>query len=138
MEQLGIGGLDDCLIELFEIVLFPRLISPSQLSLLDFNPSKGFILHGPPGTGKTLIARKLSELLKAHFQFVRGPDLMAGTVGECASNVRKLFTQAESDWSKYGPESPLHVIIIDEIDSLCPSRGSHHGLDGGATDQIVG
>lgn len=134
METLGIGGLDSQMQQLFEIVMFPRLMSPDKLEMLNFTPSKGFILYGPPGTGKTLIARKLAELLKAHFNFVRGPELMSGTVGECAKNVRKLFEKAEADWELYGAESPLHVIVVDEIDSLCPPRGSNNGLDAGATD----
>ena len=69
---------------------------------------------------------------------VRGPELLSGTVGESSSKVRDLFVQAENDWKLYGTLSPLHVVVIDEIDTLCPHRGSAQGLDGGASDQVVG
>ena len=31
----------------------------------------------------------------------------------------------------------MHFIIIDEIDALCPRRGTTTAVDGGASDQIV-
>jgi len=41
-------------------------------------------------------------------------------VGQGAQLVRELFSEAYHDWDSYGNDSPLHVILIDEIDSLCP------------------
>jgi len=77
-------------------------------------------------------------MLNAHFQLVRGPELFGGVVGSNAKNVRDLFAPAEEDWYKFGTSSPLHVVVIDELDSLFPQRGTSRGLDGGASDQIVG
>ena len=91
-------------------------------------------MHGPPGTGKTLIARKLCETLRGVFKVVKASELLTGLVGEGAQNVIKLFEPIQLDWNRYGTCSPLHVIVIDEIDSLCPKRGSHANIDGGATD----
>jgi len=38
--------------------------------------------------------------------------------------VRKLFEDAEADQKAHGDASELHVIIFDEIDAICKSRGS--------------
>ena len=67
MEDLGVGGLDDTLSQLLELIVLPRLLSAEHLEALQFQPSRGMIFHGPPGTGKTLLARKLSHVLNAHF-----------------------------------------------------------------------
>ena len=52
--------------------------------------------------------------------------MFSGYVGESAENVRKLFVPAQEDMRKYGDESPLHVIIFDEIDAICAKRGTDH------------
>ncbi len=44
--------------------------------------------------------------------------------GESEANVRKLFEDAEADQKAHGDASELHVIIFDEIDAICKSRGS--------------
>jgi vesicle-fusing ATPase len=90
--------------------------------LLNFNMCKGVILEGPPGTGKTLMARKLGLLLNAHVKIVRGPDILSQYVGNSAKKTRDLFAEAELDWNAYGNKSPLHIILIDEIDAICPKR----------------
>lgn len=104
---------------------------------LGLNVSKGMILYGEPGTGKTLIARKLCEILRGSFTTIKGSELLTSLVGQGAQNVIKLFQPAQEDWEKYGESSPLHFIIIDEIDALCPRRGTTTAVDGGASDQIV-
>ena len=38
--------------------------------------------------------------------------------------MRKLFEDAEADQKAHGDASELHVIIFDEIDAICKSRGS--------------
>ena len=45
-------------------------------------------------------------------------------VGASEENVRKLFEEAEADQQRNGDASELHVIIFDEIDAICKSRGS--------------
>lgn len=64
--------------------------------------------------------------------------MLSHLVGQGAEKVRGLFADAYADWNAYGSCSPLHVILIDEIDSMCPQRGLHSSVDGGSTDQIVG
>lgn len=86
---------------------------------------KGILLYGPPGTGKTLIARQLAKALKAKsIQIVNGPEVFSKFVGQSSENVRKLFEPARDDEKKHGEESPLHVIVFDEIDAISRQRGS--------------
>jgi len=42
-----------------------------------------------------------------------------------------LFAPAKEDEKKYGDESPIHVVVFDEIDAICRQRGS----DGSGTSK---
>ncbi|XP_052118922.1 vesicle-fusing ATPase [Arachis duranensis] len=67
---------------------------------------------------------------------VNGLDVLSKFVGETEKNVRDLFTDAEQEQRSRGDERDLHVIIFDEIDAICKSRGSTR--DGiGVHDSIV-
>lgn len=46
------------------------------------------------------------------------------TLGQAEKNIRELFADAESEQRERGPDSNLHIIIFDEIDAICKSRGS--------------
>jgi vesicle-fusing ATPase len=81
---------------------------------------KGVLLYGPPGTGKTLIARELSKALHSKEpKIVNGPEIMDKYVGESERKIRELFADAKQDEEELGDESDLHVIVFDEIDSIC-------------------
>eukprot|EP00961_Rhodomonas_salina_P140244 1887210-Rhodomonas_salina.2 len=45
-------------------------------------------------------------------------------VGEAERNVRALFWDAEREWKEKGDKSALHIIILDELDSVARRRGS--------------
>ena len=51
-------------------------------------------------------------------------------MGESEANVRNLFAEAEVEQKKMGFASALHIIIFDEIDAICRSRGSLSGSTG--------
>ncbi|CDY39223.1 BnaA03g50350D [Brassica napus] len=95
------------------------------------------LLFGPPGTGKTLMARQIGKMLNGKDpKIVNGPEVLSKFVGETEKNVRDLFADAEQDQRTLGDASELHVIIFDEIDAICKSRGSTR--DGtGVHDSIV-
>lgn len=98
---------------------------------------KGLILFGPPGTGKTLIARQLGKVLNSKEpKIVNGPELFNKFVGETEKNVRELFDDAKKDQQNLSDESPLHIIIFDEFDSIAKHRGSTGGGTG-VSDNIV-
>lgn len=97
---------------------------------------KGIMLYGPPGTGKTLIARQIGTILGAKKpKIVNGPEILNKFVGQSEENIRNLFKEAEEEYKQKKEKSQLHIIIFDEIDAICKSRGT--GTTSGIGDQIV-
>ena len=60
----------------------------------------------------------MPTLLSVHYRFT--PNLFSSG----------LFEEAEKDQKKMGINSALHIIIFDEIDAICRSRGSLSGSTG--------
>jgi len=136
-EELGIGGLTKEFGDIFRRAFAARVFPPHVVRDLGINHVRGMLLHGPPGTGKTLIARKLAKFLKAaEPKIVNGPEILNKYVGQAEENIRNLFADAEKEEKAQGENSQLHVVIFDEIDSICKQRGSK--ADGtGVHDSIV-
>ncbi|CAM6077479.1 unnamed protein product [Sphagnum tenellum] len=136
-QKLGIGGLDDEFKDIFRRAFASRVFPPHIISKLGIPHVKGLLLFGPPGTGKTLIARQIGKMLNGREpKVVNGPEVLSKFVGETEKNVRDLFADAEKDQKAQGDQSDLHIIIFDEIDAICKTRGSTR--DGtGVHDSIV-
>mmetsp|Transcript_93000 Transcript_93000/g.165393 ORF Transcript_93000/g.165393 Transcript_93000/m.165393 type:complete len:732 (-) Transcript_93000:51-2246(-) len=136
-EDLGIGGLSREFGDIFRRAFAARVFPPHVVRDLGINHVRGMLLFGPPGTGKTLIARKLAKFLKAaEPKIVNGPEILNKYVGQAEENIRNLFADAEKEEKAQGENSQLHVVIFDEIDSICKQRGSNK--DGtGVHDSIV-
>ncbi|XP_048132413.1 vesicle-fusing ATPase-like isoform X2 [Rhodamnia argentea] len=123
--SLGIGGLSVESTDIFRRAFASRVFPPHVTSKLGIKHVKGMLLYGPPGTGKTLLARQIGKMLNGiEPKIVNGPEVLSKFVGETEKNVRDLFADAEQDQRTHGDESDLHVIIFDEIDAICKSRGS--------------
>ncbi|ONK70090.1 uncharacterized protein A4U43_C05F30130 [Asparagus officinalis] len=137
LQKLGIGGLSEEFTDIFRRAFASRVFPPHVVNKLGIKHVKGMLLYGPPGTGKTLMARQIGKLLNGKEpKIVNGPEVLSKFVGETEKNVRDLFADAENDQRARGDESDLHVIIFDEIDAICKSRGSTR--DGtGVHDSIV-
>ncbi|KZV25178.1 vesicle-fusing ATPase [Dorcoceras hygrometricum] len=137
LQSLGIGGLSAEFADIFRRAFASRVFPPHVTSKLGIKHVKGMLLYGPPGTGKTLMARQIGKVLNGKEpKIVNGPEVLSKFVGETEKNVRDLFADAEQDQRTKGDQSDLHVIIFDEIDAICKSRGSTR--DGtGVHDSIV-
>jgi vesicle-fusing ATPase len=83
------------------------------------------------------MARQIGQMLNAREpKIVNGPQVLDKYVGESEANIRRLFADAEEEEKRLGPNSGLHIIIFDEIDAICKSRGSVAG-NSGVHDTVV-
>ncbi|KAG7541976.1 Aspartate decarboxylase-like domain superfamily [Arabidopsis thaliana x Arabidopsis arenosa] len=141
LQSLGIGGLGAEFIAIFRRAFTYRLLPRDVVNRLGTKPVKGMLLFGPPGTGKTLMARQIGKMLNGKEpKIVNGPEVLSKYVGETEKNVRDLFADAENDQRTLGDASELHVIIFDEIDAICKSRGSTRdgtGVHDGIVNQLL-
>jgi len=130
-ESLGIGGLNKQFAQIFRRAFASRLLAPKFVKELGIKHVKGMLLHGPPGTGKTLIARKIGGMLtEREPKVVNGPEILNRFVGASEEKIRELFEDARVDQAENGDDADLHIIIFDEIDSICKARGSVGGGTG--------
>jgi len=135
-KNLGVGGLDKEISDIFRKAFLKRRFAPSVLRKFGSSHAKGLLLYGPPGTGKTLIARQLAMALKSKEpKIVNGPELFDKFVGETERKIRELFSEAVADQKKLGDDSPLHIIVFDEFDALVKKRGTVNNA--GVTDSAV-
>jgi len=108
-----IGGLDDQIRELRELVELP-LLKPEVFEKVGIEPLKGVLLYGPPGCGKTLLAKAVARETKATFIKVVASELVQKYIGEGSRMVRELFQLARA-------KAPS-VVFIDEIDAVGSRR----------------
>jgi ribosome biogenesis ATPase len=123
-----IGALQSVRDELTLSVLEP-IRNPETFHALGLSLPAGVMLYGPPGCGKTLLAKAIAHESGANFISVKGPELLDKYVGESERAVRVVFERARSS-------SPC-VVFFDELDSLCPKRGSDGGGGGGVSERVV-
>jgi len=136
-QKLGIGGLDHEFSEIFRRAFASRVFPASIVKQMGMQHVRGMLLFGPPGCGKTLIARKLGQCLNAREpKVVNGPEILNKYVGASEENIRELFAEAEAEQEEMGDDSELHIIIMDEMDAICKSRGTSGGSTG-VGDSVV-
>ena len=135
--KLGIGGLQEEFNTIFRRAFASRIYPSHIIKQMGINHVRGMLLHGPPGCGKTLIARQIGKVLNAREpKIVNGPEILDKYVGASEEKIRELFADAEAEQKKEGDNSMLHIIIFDEMDAICKSRGTVR--DGtGVSDSIV-
>ena len=57
-------------------------------------------------------------------------QVLSKYVGQSEENIRNLFAEADAEYAERGDDSELHIIIFDEIDSVCKARGSSRDSTG--------
>ncbi|KAJ1939060.1 Vacuolar protein sorting-associated protein 4 [Linderina macrospora] len=108
-----VAGLDGAKESLKEAVILP--IKFPQLFTGKRTPWRGILLYGPPGTGKSYLAKAVATEANSTFYAVSSSDLVSKWMGESERLVKNLFAMAR--------ENKPAIIFIDEIDSLCGTRG---------------
>ncbi|NXX36339.1 SPA5L protein, partial [Nicator chloris] len=126
--KTSIAGLDDVRKSLKEMIDLPFRF-PKTFKKLGLSVPNGVLLIGPPGVGKTLMVKAVAKELGAYLFGVSGPALHGSRPGEGEENLRRVFEKGR-EMSNEGPT----VLFFDEIDSLCPKRGSSNNAP---EDRIV-
>ncbi|NWU78176.1 SPA5L protein, partial [Onychorhynchus coronatus] len=126
--KTSVAGLDDVGKSLKEMIDLP-LRFPKTLKKLGLSVPNGVLLIGPPGVGKTLTVKAVAEQVGAFLFGVSGPALHGSRPGEGEENLRRVFEKGR-EMSQEGPT----ILFFDEIDSLCPKRGSSNNAP---EDRIV-
>ncbi|EFX83079.1 hypothetical protein DAPPUDRAFT_240595 [Daphnia pulex] len=120
---MGVGGLDTEFSAIFRRAFASRVFPPE---IVEHIGNMSLFMNR-----KTLMARQIGKMLNTREpKIVNGPEILNKYVGESEANVRRLFAEAEEDEKRLGPNSGLHIIIFDEIDAICKSRGSVAGASG--------
>ena len=135
--EMGIGGLDAQFNTIFKRAFASRIFPEHVVEQLGIHHVRGMLLFGPPGCGKTLIARQIGKVLNAREpKIVNGPEILDKFVGGSEQKIRDLFADAEAEQKSEGGNSMLHIVIFDEFDAICKSRGSSSDSTG-VSDSIV-
>jgi hypothetical protein len=115
----GLTGMDIQIDKIVKEILLPRSNFINDTFKKIIKLPKGILLYGPPGTGKTSLARNIAKIIGItdnRIKMLNAPEIFSKWLGESEENIRKLFKDAKED------KNNLHLVIIDEIDSILKSR----------------
>jgi vacuolar protein-sorting-associated protein 4 len=133
-----VAGLDGAKEALKEAVIlpikFPHLFTGKRV------PWRGILLYGPPGTGKSFLAKAVATEADSTFFSVSSSDLVSKWMGESERLVKNSFLgnslslqhvtqpflvifRLVKQLFKMARENKPAIIFIDEVDSLCGTRG---------------
>ncbi|NXV73785.1 SPA5L protein, partial [Atlantisia rogersi] len=116
--KTSIAGLDDVAKSLKEMIDLPFRF-PKTFKKLGLSVPSGVLLIGPPGVGKTLMVKAVAKEVGAYLFCISGPAFYGSRPGESEENLRRAFEKGR-EMSYEGST----ILFIDEVDSLCPRRGS--------------
>ena len=120
-----IAGADEALQTLRECVVWPARYAEDAAALGASFP-RGVLLHGPPGVGKTASAVAVAREAGAKLVALSAGDVFGPYAGDAEARLRGAFRDADAACAAGTP----CVILLDEIDAMCPARGADAGLSG--------
>ena len=120
-----IAGAEEALRALRECVVWPTLYA-AEAEALGARFPRGVLLHGPPGVGKTASAVAVAREAGATVVSLNAGDVFGPYAGDAEARLRDAFRDAEAKCAEGTP----CVILLDEIDAMCPARGADAGLSG--------
>ena len=112
-----LGGLDKQIETLREMIELP-LKSPEMFKSYCLPLPRGLLIYGPTGTGKSTLAKAVTVESGIHVVTVAGPEIWSKFYGETEGKLRRIFKEAE--------DKAPSLIVIDEIDAVCPRRDTTH------------
>eukprot|EP00879_Flechtneria_rotunda_P009372 GHRR01009812.1.p1 GENE.GHRR01009812.1~~GHRR01009812.1.p1 ORF type:complete len:539 (+),score=230.52 GHRR01009812.1:983-2599(+) len=120
--HVSVAGLEGPLGLLRELVGWP-LQYAAVAAELGVEWPRGMLLHGPPGCGKTLLVKAVAEEFGAVLHTVTPGSVFGAYLGESERRLREVFEAAAAD----AASGQLVIVFLDEVDALCPRRGSAGG-----------
>lgn len=109
----SVGGLKKQIDTLKEIIQLP-LMSPQVFASYGLTFPKGILLYGPSGCGKTFLINAIANEMNCFVTKVAAPSIWSKFYGETESHLRDIFKTAQ--------ERSPSLIIMDDVDVLCPNR----------------
>ena len=106
----GYGGLIEDIKDILDVGL------GRSESIGDFYISKGILLYGTAGVGKSIIANALISEYGFNSYTIYSSDIYSKSLGETERKLKDIFVEAKA-------KAPS-IILIEEIDSLCPKRNT--------------
>ncbi|KAK9872122.1 hypothetical protein WA026_016174 [Henosepilachna vigintioctopunctata] len=108
-----VGGLNEEINEIKEIL---NASLNAHINMKLFKPINSVLLYGSSGTGKTMLAISLAKESRVNMVLINASDIHSKYSSSPNESIKELFDTAIQN-------SPT-VIILDEVDLLCPSRSS--------------
>ena len=135
-EKLGIGGLEAEFNTIFRRAFASRILPPQELKI-GLVPCPGHALVWTTGVWKNAHCSTDWQGAECtgtkNCQWARDSKQVCGWIEE---KIRELFADAEKEQLEAGDQSMLHIVIMDEMDAICKSRGTVR--DGtGVSDSVV-
>ena len=133
-----IAGQDEMIEDIYDKLIVPRTIHPSHVSKFDIAIPVGAVLEGPKGNGKSALAESIARNLDCLYKVIKGPELKSCYVGKTEKNIRNLFEAPLEAYEEAGAYAPLYIILLDEMESLCPQRKqTESGNDNSITNTML-
>lgn len=126
LEHLGVAGLDTQISQIIHAI--------------NNQGSREILLYGPPGTGKSTLARNLWTVLgckKENINCIFLSEYFNCPLYKMETNMQKLFKGVKKDHDKFGKTSPLHIIVIEDLDKQFPNLPRNFPLNKSYIGQLL-